>query len=74
MPNSVTDRNDWWCVQRHGGRRNDRWRTLFRGSEAEARAVYESVRADLRQGKVTLVDHVGADVAVTSAPRLRTRW
>ena len=66
--------NDWWCVQRHSGRRNDRWRTLFKGAESEARAVYASVREGLRQGTVTLVDHLGADVAQTSAPRLRSRW
>lgn len=69
-----TDRNDWWCVQRHGGRRNDHWRTLFKGPEAEARAVYDSVRMALRQGAVVLVNDEGSDVSTTSAPRLRSIW
>lgn len=66
--------NNWWCVQRHGGRRTDNWRTVIKGSEADCRRVYREERVILRQGSVELINPDGATVECTSAPRLRSRW
>lgn len=63
-----------WCVRRFGGRTTDVWRTIYSGSEAQARERYTREAAALRQGVVQLIAPDGRVAAQTSAPRLRTRW
>ena len=64
-----------WKVVRHGGRRTDRWRTVIETpDEKKARARYEKVALNLRQGRVVLVDPEGNIVQSCWAPTLRTRW
>lgn len=62
-----------WQVQRHSGRNNGAWRTLYDGNEDRARRQFAAVALNLRQGGVLLVDPNGAMVDSTWAPRLRTR-
>lgn len=67
-----------YVVERYGGRGGDRWRAMSRypaDSYDEAREHYARVAANLRHGSVRLC-RIGNDepIAITSAPRLRSRW
>lgn len=64
-----------WLVLRHSGRSGDPWRLKFwTGVEAEARARFDELAGELRQGGVALATPEGEIINITSAPRLRTRW
>lgn len=62
-----------WRVVRHGGRSADKAREAFAGDEARARRCYERLKAELRQGSVTLYDQHDQELARQIAYRNRTR-
>jgi hypothetical protein len=63
-----------WMVRRWGGLNRYPHRVVFVGSEHEARAKFDKLHRDMRQGTVELVDDEGKTVKRDWAPRLRTRW
>ena len=60
-----------WSVWQTGGRRHTYWHLVFRGSEAEAREKYESMRTALRRGGIQLRDGSGVVVATNHTTRAR---
>lgn len=63
-----------WTVRRHSGRQRGRWVPVFYGPEADARARYQALATELRQGTAKLVDPSGKVAEQCGAPRLRSRW
>lgn len=66
-----------WKVERHGGRRNDKWRRVIETpDESKARRCYEREEQKMRQGKVVLVNPEGKVVKSAWAPRhwLKSSW
>lgn len=65
---------DTWKVMRWSGRNGDQVRTLFVGTESEARAKFAAIELKMRQGCVQLWNPTGERVKQTAAYRNRTRW
>ena len=63
-----------WTVERHSGRSADHYRPLFSGDEATARAKFDAVSKELRQGGVRLIRPDGHTEFIVNGPRLRSRW
>lgn len=65
-----------WVVRRWSGRTvDDDWRiVLATPDEGKARARYDALARDLRQGAVELLDPQGQRAGYLMAYRNRTRW
>jgi hypothetical protein len=63
-----------WRVERWGGGSHHQRRVVFAGDEATARAKWQQLHLELRQGTVDLIDPDGRMVERSKRPRLRTRW
>lgn len=64
-----------WTVDRHSGRDSDPVRIKCATSdEGKARAVFQKIKAELRQGEVRLWGPDGIEIDNAWAPRLRSRW
>ena len=70
-----TARGEYWRVERHGGRRTDRWRVVAAYiREANGRWKFNELKAEMRQGGVRLYRPDGELADEVVAPALRTRW
>ena len=74
MKRSPTPSHEAYSVDRHSGRSEGKYRVIVaEADETHARAMYEQIAEDLRQGAVRLLRN-GKPIAMTTAPRLRSRW
>jgi hypothetical protein len=68
----MTGSNGNWIVDRHGGRYSDTRKVRATGpDESSVRPVFETIKHDLRQGEVRLLDPTGKIVDRCWAPRAR---
>ena len=44
-----------WMVLRHGGKRTNKWRCVFKGEETKAYRVYMRMAARIRRGQIKLM-------------------
>ena len=64
-----------WTVDRHSGRDRDHVRVrLVTDDETKARAKFQRLKDELRQGEVRLWRPDGTEADSVWAPRLRSRW
>jgi len=58
-----------WSIWQTGGRRSSYWHLVFRGSEEQARAKFESLVIGLKSGALRLLDAEDKVINRFTAPK-----
>ena len=63
-----------YLVLRHGGRKKDAWREVYRGPQGQAEAKYTDLFKSMRPGGMRVALKDGTMIKQDVAPRVRARW